>query len=325
MSNGDIKNTVQTFFEKTVSERTLSLFARWFRLDKNQVEKDKVMKSLWESSPSLASEQTWNDLARIESCIGDKPKKKSIFLLIAPYAAIFILLIASTVYITYKVAVPVPLEYTQISVAYGESKRITLSDGTMVSVNAGSTLIYPEKFTADTRTVFLMGEANFSVTKNPKKPFIVKTQHIDIKALGTKFYVQSYPNTQFTKATLIEGSIRVDINSAKNEVYVLKPDNQLIYSHENSKVSVIDVDAERLASWEDGYLIFQGAGFDEIAQTLERKYNVEINYDRKINEQAYYVKFNPDESLQDAMDILTVLIDKSKYKIESSKVYFYFR
>ena len=325
MSNGDIKNTVQTFFEKTVSERTLSLFARWFRLDKNQVEKDKVMKSLWESSPSLASEQTWNDLARIESCIGDKPKKKSIFLLIAPYAAIFILLIASTVYITYKVAVPVPLEYTQISVAYGESKRITLSDGTMVSVNAGSTLIYPEKFTADTRTVFLMGEANFSVTKNPKKPFIVKTQHIDIKALGTKFYVQSYPNTQFTKATLIEGSIRVDINSAKNEVYVLKPDNQLIYSHENSKVSVIDVDAERLASWEDGYLIFQGAGFDEIAQTLERKYNVEINYDRKINEQAYYVKFNPDESLQDAMDILTVLIDKSKYKIENSKVYFYFR
>ncbi|MFA7636143.1 MAG: FecR domain-containing protein [Monoglobales bacterium] len=325
MNNNEVKNTVRTFFEKEASGKTQSLFAKWFRLDENQAEKDEAMKDIWENSPSVVSEQTWDDLEKIEHRIGDKPKKKNVFLKIASYAAILALLIASTVYITYKVAVPAPLEYTQVSVSYGESKKITLSDGTVVAVNAGSTLIYPEKFTADTRTVFLTGEANFSVAKNPDKPFIVKTQHIDIEALGTKFYVQSYPNTQYTKATLIEGSIKVDINLAENEAYILKPNNQLVYLHSNNEVSVIDVDAVRLASWEDGYLIFQGASFDEIVQTLERKYNVEINYDGKINQQAYYVKFNPDESLQDAMDVLTILIDKSDYQIENSKVYFHFR
>ena len=324
MDNNQVKNTMRTFFAKGMSEKTQILFGKWFRLDEHQSEKDEAMEEIWENTPSNISEQTWDDLAKIKTRIDSEPKKKNVLFRFTAYAATVALLVASAVYITYQVAVPVPLEYTQLSVSYGESKKITLSDGTIVAVNAGSTLIYPEKFTADTRTVFLTGEANFSIAKDPEKPFIVKTQYIDIEALATNFYVQSYPNTQHTKVTLIEGCVKVNADYDNDKSYILKPNNQLIYTHNDGEVSIVDVDAVKLASWEDGYLIFQKATFDEIVQTLERKYNVGINYDgRKLGEQSYFVKFNPDESLEDAMDILTILIDKSHYKIEKSKVYFY--
>lgn len=324
-NNNEIKNTTRTFFEKERTKKTQFLFAKWFRLNENQAEKDEAMKEIWEESPAVAIAQTWDDLEKIQTRINTVPKKKNILLRVASYAAVIALLIASTVYATYKFAFPAPLEYTQLSVSYGESKKLTLADGTIVAVNAGSTLIYPEKFTTDTRTVFLTGEANFSVAKNPDKPFIVKTQNLDIEALGTKFYVQSYPNSPNAKATLVEGSIKVSIGSDDENSYILKPNNQLIYANNTGQASIINVDAEKLASWEDGYLIFQGSTFDEIAQTLERKYNTEIYYDGGISEQAYYVKFNPDESLAEALDVLTILIENSYYKIENSKVYFYIK
>lgn len=320
-----IKNIIQIFFDKDVSKKTLYLFGKWFRLEENTPEKDLAMEELWENAPSTISKETLDDFSKIKTKINFKEKKRySLTRVAISYAAAIALIIGSSVYLTYKIAVPAPLEYTQLSVSYGESKKITLSDGSMVAVNAGSTLIYPKNFTTDTRTVFLTGEANFSVAKNPHKPFIVRTKYIDIKALGTKFCVQSYPNAQYTKATLIEGSVKIDMEENKDKSFILKPNNQLVYSNTDDKISIIDVDANKIASWEDGYLIFQGATFDEIAQTLERKYNVAINYDgKKLSQQSYYVKFNPDETIEDAMNVLTILIDKSSYKKENSTIYFY--
>jgi len=325
MESSKIKNIIQTFFDKDVSKKTLHIFGKWFRLDEDIAEKDLAMEEIWENTPSAISKETLDDFSKIKTEISFKQKRRHSLTRVAiSYAAAIALIIASTVYLTYKIAVPAPLEYTQLSVSYGESKRITLSDGSMVAVNAGSTLIYPKDFTGDTRTVFLTGEANFSVAKNPDKPFIVKTKHIDIRALGTKFCVQSYPSARYTKATLIEGSVKVDMEENKDKSYILKPNDQLVYSNADNKISVINVDAVKVASWENGYLIFQGATFDEIAQTLERKYNVAINYDgKKLNQQSYFVKFNPDETIEDAMNVLTILISKSSYKKENSTIYFF--
>ena len=328
MESNQIKNIVHTFFGSNVSKKTLYLFGKWFRLNEYQDEKVAALEEVWENTPSHMEKQTLKDLEGIMARINEETPKRRfpLYKIIASYAAAVAVIIVTTVYFTYKIAVPAPLEYTQLSVSFGESKKITLADGTVVAVNAGSTLIYPKEFSSKTRTVFLSGEANFDVAKNPEKPFIVKTKYIDVRALGTKFCVQSYPNAGITKATLVEGSIKVDMESGNNKPYILKPNNQLIYSQGDDKVTVVDVDAGKLASWEDGYLIFQGATFDEIAQTLERKYNVVINYDgKKLNKQSYYVKFNPDESIDEVMDVLTLLINKSSYKINNSSIYFYIK
>ncbi|GAB1415425.1 FecR family protein [Paludibacter sp.] len=327
MKGSQVKNIVQKFFSTKVSENTFMLFAKWFRLDENQIEKDISMEMLWKNSPSVINEQTLEDWTEVKKRINKDKNirdRQAWLRTTLSYAAVIALIIASTIFLTYKFAVPASLEYAQLSVSYGESNRLTLPDGTQVVINAGSTLIYPKDFTSETRTVFLSGEANFNVTKNPKKPFIVKTKYIDIEALGTKFHVQAYPNSKYTKASLIEGSIKVAMESNPERSHILKPNVQFVYSHSDDRISIVDVDAAKLASWEDGYLIFQEASFRDIVQILERKYNVEINYDEhKFSQQSYYVKFNPDESLSEIMDVLTMLIHRSSYKIRENKVYFY--
>ena len=76
------------------------------------------------------------------------------------------------------------------------------------------------------------------------------------------------------------------------------------------------VDAEQVSAWKDGYLIFKNASFEEVTAALERKYNVTINYNaEKYKGRTYYVKFNPDESIEDALLILKHLIEDFRYRI----------
>jgi len=327
MESSNIKKVIHTFFERNASKNTQRLFHMWFRFDEYHVEKEKAMEDLWESSPSMINAQTLEDLSKIKTRMSEVAQTRPVYFLykrIFKYAAVIAVIIISTFYLTYKFAVPSQLEYTQLSVSYGESKKITLSDGSTVTVNAGSTLIYPKSFTANTRSVFLTGEANFKVAKDPDKPFIVKTQYLDVRALGTIFNVQSYPNEDFTRATLVEGSVKVNMEKDQSKSYILKPNDQLTYSHQKNNIKITVVDAARIASWEDGHLIFQGDSFELIANTIERKYNVIVNYDsKKLGQQSYYVKFNPDESINEVLDILCMLINNSSYRIDGSTIYFY--
>lgn len=206
-------------------------------------------------------------------------------------------------------------------VPYGDQQQLILPDGSVVWVNAGSILIYPSEFTAETRTVYLSGEACFEVTKNPDQPFIVSTQHLDVQVLGTVFSVDAYPGATETKATLEEGSVQVDMKSADLPSSVLKPNEQLVYSHLTHTVSINMVDAGQVSAWKDGYLIFRNAGFEEVVTALERKYNVTINYSaEKYKGRTYYVKFNPDESIEDALVILKHLISDFRYQITGKTI-----
>ena len=91
-------------------------------------------------------------------------------------------------------------------------RSLTLPDGTKVQLNSKSTRLYPQEVTGDSRSVFLLGEANFKVKPDKKRPFIVKSNDLQITALGTEFNVSAYPESQEIATTLISGSIRVDYN-----------------------------------------------------------------------------------------------------------------
>ncbi len=332
MEDLSIKKIIYSFFDKDLSKDTQQRFRWWFQNPDNQQEKIEAMQSLWDSSPSVISEQTYDDLEKIKERIRDDEavnRKLSLrpFIDIRRYAAIVIAIIISSA-ITYYFTQSHPLEYAQFAVPYGACQKIVLDDGSEVWVNAGSTLIYPKEFNSDTRTVFLTGEANFKVTKNPKKPFIVQTRCLAVQALGTKFGIQAYPNSPGTTATLIEGSIKVEtgleLNKKPYPSYILKPNDQLEYSSVNHQANVRVVDAEKLSAWENGYLFFQGATFEQIATTLERKYNVNINFDyNAFKNRSYYVKFNPNESLAQVLSILSQLGYQFKYKIDHKTVFVY--
>lgn len=328
MDAQNIQNFIRKFFENRFSKSTQLHFRYWFRLEDNELEKDEAMKKLWESSHSVVTPQTWDDLEQLQELISETRSENSLRIVyrqVAKYVAVALLLMGTsfmTYYFTSETHKISSSKFVEFFVPYGECQAVKLADGSQVWVNAGSILIYPEKFTDKTRTVYLSGEANFKVAKNPNCPFIVRTKNIGVRALGTTFSVQSYPNSIFTKATLEEGRVLVTVNKNTPVTKILKPNEQLIFNHRSNQVSVETVDAEKMNSWKNGYIIFQDASFEEIIATLERKYNVQINYNaNKYNGRSYYIKFNPNESIDQALTVLSQLISGLTFKINKSTVF----
>ncbi len=140
-------------------------------------------------------------------------------------AAILFLLLASSVYLS-TVGTKAETDLLQQYIPIAEMRSLTLPDGTKVQLNSKSTLLYPHEFTGDSRSVFLLGEANFKVKPDKKRPFIVKSNDLQITALGTEFNVSAYPESQEIATTLISGSIRVDYNNLTTSV-ILHPNEQV--------------------------------------------------------------------------------------------------
>lgn len=322
---------IRIYFGKHFSKQVISLFGRWFRASECAASKDIVMEKLWEESPSVVTAQTWANLNQLKQQIPafsltQKTKRTKINWI--SYAASIALVIASVATTLYYTSLPpqIKTEVAQMDeffVPFGEKRQIVLADGSEVWVNAGSMIIYPETFNGNDRSIYLIGEARFVVAKNPEKPFIVKTNHLEIEALGTIFNVAAYPNEPTTTATLEEGSVRVDLKGSNIESSVLKPNEQLVYNHLARRISITEVDATQTGLWKNGYLIFENTNFGTLVSTLERKYNVEISYDTsKYGARVYNVKFNPDESLDDVLLILKQLAG-IKYSKDKNKVFIY--
>ncbi|MCR5519897.1 MAG: FecR domain-containing protein [Bacteroidales bacterium] len=219
------------------------------------------------------------------------------------------------------------MDYTKSLVAdYGHISSLTLSDGTEVHLNAGSTLLYPEQFDKSKRIVYLTGEGNFQVAKDPSRPFIVKTAYMDVQALGTTFCIESYLGESAIRTTLKEGRVKVDIPSVNSGSYFLDPDSQLIFRPSEKKVSLARVDARKVLSWEDGYLSFSNASFPQIISSLERKYNVSISYNAEKMRvgNTLNVRFAPEDSLEDALKVLTLLIPGSSFRNIDDRYYYNF-
>ena len=103
-----------------------------------------------------------------------------------------------------------------------ETRTVRLPDGSSVMLNHYSSLSYPEKFQSDKREVELNGEAYFEVSKDPKHPFIVQTETIDVQVLGTHFNVDAYHDNLDVKTTLLSGSVAVS-NKSNSVRMILKP------------------------------------------------------------------------------------------------------
>ena len=158
-----------------------------------------------------------------------------------------------------------------ITTPRGKDYEVVLSDGTEVLLNADSKLIFPVHFSGANRTVRLVGEAYFKVTKNKHCPFIVMTDKVATKVYGTEFNLKAYPHSG-VNVTLISGSVAV--NSEGKEV-MLKP-GQNAELNSNHEFEVTTVDTECYTQWKDGYFYFDNVPLIEVVRDLGRWYNVNI-------------------------------------------------
>ena len=165
------------------------------------------------------------------------------------------------------------IDFHTIRVPLGGEFNLQLSDNTRVHLNSGSSLRYPVRFAGDIREVFLTGEGFFEVTKDEERPFVVKTEEVDVRVLGTSFNVNAYPDEKVVATTLVEGKVRVGYGS-KN--FDLDPGMQFVYDREDKTANVRTVDMELYTSWKDGYYYFKQESLERIMDVLAKWYNLNV-------------------------------------------------
>jgi len=116
--------------------------------------------------------------------------------------------------------------FNQLLVPYGKQTTLTLADGTRVWVNAGSRLIYPSAFDDDRREIYAEGEIYIEVTHDAARPFTVHTGKMDVRVLGTRFYVSSYGRDRTQEVVLRSGSVNVAPADAPEHGIRIEPDQR---------------------------------------------------------------------------------------------------
>lgn len=194
-------------------------------------------------------------------------------------AAALVLLVAS-VYIFINMdnskeqLVAQSIQSVKKSLPTGQKMKIFLPDGSTVWLNAESSITYPERFDDENRIVTLTGEAFFDVNKDPLKPFIVKTQNMDITVLGTKFNVNNYQG-EVTDVALESGKVMISAGSKKTK-YLLAPGEGISINGKSGKTIRYDVDPKLAFQWKDGMIYFDKADFNEVINRLSRWYGVDF-------------------------------------------------
>lgn len=170
--------------------------------------------------------------------------------------------------------------FTELKMPSGAKGSINLSDHSTVWVNTNSTLYYPEKFTGNTRTVKITGEAYFEIAKDASKPFIVDLGNEKIKVLGTSFNVRN--NTGLTEVALLTGKVCIETVSDGKKIY-LKPNEKWVYSKHTGKGSIETTDAGIYNIWIKDRLVFDNANLSYVITCLERWYGIRIQYTQQVN------------------------------------------
>lgn len=165
----------------------------------------------------------------------------------------------------------------EVTTPKGQISKCVLADGTLVWLNAGTTIRYNPSLKGKTREIQLDGEAFFKVSKNKHKPFVVTTQYAQIKVLGTEFNLKAYSGEDKVETTLEEGSVEFSLNQGAAKPVTLKPGEQVVYNISEKKITIGNVDTYLHSAWKDGKYVFKDANLETIIHELERLYDVRIH------------------------------------------------
>ena len=199
----------------------------------------------------------------------------------------------------------------------GQSISVTLSDGTVVWLNAGSKLEYPTLFSSRRRQVKVSGEAMFEVEHDADWPFVVETFACEAEVLGTKFNILADAATRSFSATLLEGRLEIRNLEHAGERLILSPDEEvhLVDGHLHLE-RITDPDDFR---WVDGLMNLNGLTFGEVIAKLERYYGVRIDVEHPeaISQRRYHGKIRVSYGIDHALDLLQMMTSDFIYMHDS--------
>ncbi|MXV52477.1 DUF4974 domain-containing protein [Pedobacter sp. HMF7647] len=183
-------------------------------------------------------------------------------------------------------------------------KRQSLSDGSSVWLNPESSLTIPKSFTGNYRKVSLKGDAFFEVTKDAKHPFVIRSENLITKVLGTSFRIRTLPNHR-SEVSVVTGKVSVEIPGKNNSKILLLPEEKIVY---NPQTNYLKTEREPAASpmkiWRKTTLSFDDVALSDVIAILNKKFgsSIEINDDVL---KSYLLKADfTDQSLPEILEML---------------------
>lgn len=239
---------------------------------------------------------------------------------IAAIAAIVILAAGSTVGIWQMIYSVQAETYFMCETPFGEKSKIVLSDGTVVWLNAGSTLKYSNKFSETNRKVELNGEGYFEVIKKNGTPFVVKTRAYDVVVKGTKFNVSAYADDNHISTTLLEGVVELDYQEKE---ILLRPGESLRLDLNSGTFIRKQVNAAQSKAWAENRIEFDSITLEELIVRLSRQYDVNIQLESKeVGMKKFRISLRNRETIGEVMDALCQIIPIT---VERKGKYIYIR
>ena len=306
-----MKNKLRDYFFDRLSSREEEDMQKYICANKGSQELDDALRGLFDECLTSSDQQT-----RHQSTV-----RKLVPYFVAAAAALALLIVIP---LSYKAGLDTgeermaAIEWVEVSVPFGEKETVTLSDGTVLHLNSGSRLTYPDVFSGNNRTVFMDGEAYLDVAKDPEHPFIIKSQNIDIKVLGTSFNFKNFARERTAELLLMEGSVEACVSIPNDTRTVrLKPGDKMQYNRESGNLDIARFNPQGYkAFFEDNSLYFFDIELSDIALDLSRRFNCEIVVlDEELASRRYFSIFTNNETLD---QILTVMSSDGKMRVRRS-------
>ena len=396
----DIIELIAGYLTGQLSDEQLEALNAWIKADKRNKQYFDGMRELWLAAPVAFPGQTFNKeaayrlfLSRTQTKVSslkfevsgntalpnpngevkletrnlklNVPKRQPVHIwLMRVAAALFIGFLLGS-FVEYQrnhsdTPPPVVASPYEIIVPRGSRNQMVLTDGTKVWLNAGSRLRYATDFGIKSREVYLEGEGYFDVARDTTRLFVVKTDKLDVKALGTSFNVKAYPGEENIETVLVSGKVKVgDV--------VLAPNEKLVYTRKNQKTVIekkvsdekqtvaastsenrqtsspqpaakiveTPIDPAIYTSWKDDLWRIESETLGSLAVKLERRYDVKIRFDDRGARSLSINATIKNESLEQVLRFLrltvpidftidgkTVVLKENKYLKEKYREYY---
>lgn len=310
---------IRYFADGLIPSRYRQQVMSWLIDEADREAKDEALKRVWDETVDVMSTDAMSQSVlrnqALRSHHGHQERARQIRLKVLKYAAVIFLPIAlclGTWFIASNQMASQAM-LAECHVENGQTKVLRLSDGTLVRLNAGSSLFYPQRFSRlfSRRDVYLDGEAHFDVAENRSQPFVVHVGNLKVKVLGTHFNVKAYPAEELVTTTLEQGRVKV---YGDKIAMTLLPDEQAVYNRISGKMTKRSVDSGNYNQWMDGKLLFDQAPLKAIIADLQRRYDVSIKATPAVDlSRRFTMAFRADEGVGDVMRVLEKISGNLNY------------
>ncbi len=327
----EIDELIATYLSQGLESEKLSELENWLKASPENQKHFQQMREIWFSTISANEEERYNKeeaysrfLNRTCQIPQEEKTVKKLSLHKFFYGAAAVALLCLISFASYRTGTEqVKKQFAEMVVEapLGSKTRLYLPDGTLVWLNAGSTITYSQGFGVEERKLKLSGEGYFEVTRNKQLPFEITTKELQLRVLGTKFNFRNYPEDEEVSVSLLEGKVSLR-NYLKNDALCyLEPDQKAILNKKNGKLMVSASEARYTAEWTNGFLFFDEELLPDLIKELESSYNVKIYIeDESLKTFRFYGNFvRKEQTIQEILEMLAST-GKLEYKIEGKTV-----